>query len=206
MEQQRTIINIGRQFGCGGLEIAGIIGRELGIRVYDSELISQAAERSGISPDLFKASDEKRRLWGIGNIFGSNRYGALTSGLNDGELFKLQSEVIRDIASRQSAIFVGRASDYILRDMDCLDVFICAPMEIRRERISEKLSISIQEAEKLIEKTDKGRAEYYNFFTFGHWGKASGYDLCIDSSVLGLEGTASMIIEFGRRCAKIQRP
>jgi len=202
MEKKRTIINIGRQFGCGGLQIARMIGEELGIQVFDSELIAKAAEHSGISPGLFMASDEKRRLWGIGNIFGSNRFGAMTSGLNDGELFRLQSEVIRDIASKQDAIFVGRAADYILRDMDCLDVFICAPLEVRKERVSKKFSISADEAEKLIEKTDRGRAKFYNFFTFGHWGKAAGYDLCIDSSILGLEQTAGFIIDFGRRSGR----
>lgn len=202
--ENHTIITIGRQFGSGGKRIAAELGRRLGIPVYDNELLAKAAEQSGFSAELFNSSDEKRRLWGIGSIFGSNRYGSYTSGLNDGELFRLQSEAIRKIASEGPAIFVGRASDYILRDMECLDVFICAPVEQRRKEIASRMGISEEEAGAMIEKKDRGRAEYYNFFTFGHWGKAAGYDLCIDSSILGIEGSAGIIIEFGKRAGLIK--
>lgn len=202
--ENNTIINIGRQFGSGGKSIANAISDRLSIPVYDNELITKAAEESGFSREMFEGRDEKRRFWGIGNIFGSNRYGTYTSGINDGEIFKIQSEVIRKIASEGSAIFIGRASDYVLRDMECLDVFICAPVEKRRVTISERLGISLEEAAALIEKKDRGRAEFYNFFTFGHWGKAAGYDLCVDSSILGIEGTAEFIIDFGRRSGLIK--
>ena len=197
--EKNVLINIGRQFGSQGKSIALELGRKLGIPVYDSELITKAAEDSGFSPELFKGRDEKRRLWKIGSIFGSNRYGATTEGLNDAEIFRIQSEAIRKIASEGSAIFVGRASDYVLRDLECLDVFICAPMEVRRETVAARLGITPEEAEQVTFKKDRERAEYYNFFTFGHWGKASGYDLCIDSSLLGVEGTADFIIEFGKK-------
>lgn len=199
-----VIINIGRQFGSGGKSIALAIGERLGITVYDNELIAKAAEESGFSADIFLDRDEKRRRWNVGSIFGSNRYGSpTTSGLNDAEIFKIQSDVIRNIAGSGNAIFVGRASDYILRDMECLDVFICAPKEVRMQTVAERRGISLEEADALIEKTDRGRAEYYNFFTFGHWGKASGYDLCVDSSLLGIEETAEFIIDFGRKAGLI---
>lgn len=202
--ENSTIINIGRQFGSGGKSVANAISAKLGIPVYDSELITKAAEESGFSREIFEGRDEKRRFWGIGNIFGSNRYGSYTSGINDGEIFRIQSEVIRKIASEGPAIFIGRASDYVLRDMECLDVFICAPVEKRRITVSQRLGISQEEAAELIEKKDRGRAEFYNFFTFGHWGKAAGYDLCVDSSLLGIEGTADFIIDFGRRAGLIR--
>ena len=201
--ERHTIINIGREFCSGGKRIAETIGSRLGIKVYDNELIAEAAKQSGFSPELFRTRDEKRRLWGVGSIFGSNRYGGFTSGINDGELFRIQSGVIRNIAENGSAIFVGRASDYILRDMNCLDVFISAPMEVRKAVVCEREGVAPEDAESYIYKRDHGRAEYYNFFTFGHWGKAAGYDLCIDSSILGIEGTADFIIEFGRRSGKI---
>ena len=203
--EKHIIINIGRQFGSGGKRIATAIGEKLGIPVYDNELIEKAAEESGFSKDLFTIRDEKRRRWGIGNIFGSAaKYGGVVEpGLNDGMIFKIQSDVIRKIASEGNAIFIGRASDYILRDMECLDVFICAPTEVRRAEIARIRGISEEEAETEIDKRDKGRAEYYNFFTFGHWGKAAGYDLCVDSSLLGIEGTADFIIDFGRKAGLI---
>ena len=80
---------------------------------------------------------------------------------------------------------MGRASDYVLRDMDCLDVFICAPMEERVKRVCERTGMSAEEAEKFITRKEKARSEYYNFFTFGNWGVASNYDHCLDSSLLG---------------------
>ncbi|MCQ2178165.1 MAG: cytidylate kinase-like family protein [Bacteroidales bacterium] len=203
MSEKRVIINIGRQFGSGGRTIAGIIGDKLGIKVYDRELLIKAAEHSGFSASLFEKSDEKRRLWGISNIFGVNRYGSAQSALNDSELFRIQSEAIRGIAADNDAIFIGRAADYVLRDMDCLDVFICAPLEVRREFVAGREGVSPEKAEAIIEKRDRARAEFYNFFTFEHWGKAAGYDLCIDSSILGMEGTADFIIDFGRKAGKI---
>lgn len=202
--ETHTIITVGRQFYGGGRQVAEELGKKLGIKVYDSEILTEAAKDSGISPDLFKDRDEKRRLWGVGSIFGSNRYGSYTSGLNDGELFRIQSEVIRRIALEGDAIFIGRASDYVLRDMNTLNVFIYAPMEHRRKLYSEKEGVPEEEAESIIYKTDKARAEFYNFFTFGHWGKCSGYDLSLDSTLLGIEGTADLIIDFGRRCGKIK--
>ena len=98
---------------------------------------------------------------------------------------------------------MGRASDYILRDLDCIDVFICAPLKDRVARVVERTGMSAEEAEKYILKKEKARREYYNFYTFGDWGVASNYDLCLDSSKLGLDGCADLIIEFGKRTGKI---
>ena len=202
--EQKVIITIARQYGSGGRDVANEIGRILGIPVYDNELISKAAEESGFSAELFRKSDEKRRLWWVGSIFGSNRFGSFTSGLNDGELFRIQSEVIRKIADDGPAIFIGRASNYILRDRRCLNVFICAPMEVRKNYVRRREELSEDEAAEIIFKRDRARAEFYNFFSFGHWGKSSDYHLCIDSSILGIEKTADYIIGFGREAGLIR--
>ncbi len=187
--EKKLIITIGRQFGSGGKAVADELGRRLGIPVYDSELITEAARKSGIAEEFFKQRDEKRRSLFIG----------LKSGMDDEILFGIQSEAIRDLADKGSAIFVGRASDYVLRDRDCVDVFISAPLKARVGRIMERQGISESEAESLIERKDRGRAEYYDFFTFSKWGSASNYDLCLDSSILGIEGTAEMIIDFAKK-------
>ncbi len=192
---RHIIFNIGRQFGSGGKSVALAIGKRLGISVYDNELILKAASESGLSAELFRRSDEQKRILGLG---------FQTGGLNDRELFRIQSAVISRIAEESSAVFVGRASDYVLREReDCVDVFVCAPDVCRRERVSRRMGISCEEAEKLMLKKDNGREDYYNFFTFGHWGVASNYDLCIDSSVLGIEGTADFIIDFAARSGKL---
>lgn len=196
---EHIIINIGRRFGSGGLGVARELGKRLGIPVYDSELITAAAKSSGLSEDQFRGRDEKRRFWGIGSLFGSNRYGMVNEGLNDAQIFKIQSEAIRNIAESGSAIFVGRASNYVLRDMKCLDVFVTASMETRVARVAEREGMAPEEAEAYIRKQDKEREAYYNFFTFGHWGNSSDYDLCVDSDILGIEKTSELIIEFGRQ-------
>lgn len=195
--KDHIIINIGRQFGSGGKLVAEALGRRLGIPVYDNELITKAAEQSGFSPDLFRRRDEKKRNFNfLGLIGGESGY---KSVLGDAELFRIQSDVIRNLAQEGSAIFVGRASDYVLRDMDCINVFITAPDEARVELVSEREGISPEEARIMIDRRDRGRADFYNFFTLKNWGVASNYDICIDRTILGNEGTADFIIEFGKR-------
>ena len=200
-----TIINIGRQFGSGGRRIAAALGVRLGIPVYDNELLVEAAQKSGFSKDLFEMRDEHKSNFTLSNLFGSiNRYGSADSFLNDNRLFKIQSDVILELAQQGPAIFVGRASDYVLREMECLDVFITAPLEIRKKDVAEREGISLEEAESMIAKRDRDSEAYYNYLTFGNWGVASSYDLCIDSSILGIEGTADFIVDFGRKCGLIK--
>lgn len=197
---KKIIITIGRQFGSGGKCIADILGSKLGLPVYDSELITKAAQDSGFSAELFMESDEKKRFLSLASIFTTGYSSDTENYMSDKGLFKIQSETIRRIAEQGSAIIIGRCSDYILRDYDCtLDVFLTSPAEVRAERIAERLGISIEKAASIIESKDKSRAEYYNYYTFGDWGVASTYDICIDSSILGYEATAEFIIEFARK-------
>lgn len=197
------IINIGRQFGSGGGFVAKAISSRLDIPYYDNELISKAAEDSGFSKDLFNFRDEKASLFSMSTFFESWRFGQPQNYMNDNTLFSIQSKVITEIADKGSAIIIGRCSDYILRDRKCLDVFITAPLEFRIRRVSERENLTEKEAEELIRRKDRTRQTYYNYFTFGSWGSADNYDLCIDSSLLGIEGTAETIIDFGRRTGMI---
>ena len=124
--------------------------------------------------------------------------------IDESALFKIQSNVIREIAEHESAVIVGRCADYILRDRGCtLDVFVSAPLEDRIKRVSERMGLTAEKAEDLIHSNDRKRETYYNYFTFGNWGVASNYDLCVDSSILGIEKTAEYIIEFARRAGKL---
>lgn len=199
-----TIINIGRSFGSGGGYVGQAIGRKLGIPVYDNELISKAAEEKGYSKSLF-AGEEKRSLFSVSSFFASGRLSHLDSGyVNDNVMFQIQSEVIRSIAESGDAVIIGRCADYILRDMKCLDVFVCAPMEFRIKRLVENEGLSPEEAEALMRRKDRTRETYYNYYTFGNWGQASNYDLCIDSSILGIEGTADFIIDFGKKAGIVK--
>lgn len=200
MKDNKLIINVGRQFGSGGRLVALALGRKLGIPVYDQELIAKAAEQSGFSKELFANSDEKRNLLALSSfIVDVGRFGSADNYMSDNQLFVIQSNVIRSLADKGPAIFIGRCSDYILRDRKCLDVFVTATDEVRIKRIAERMNITPEQADSLMRKKDRTRETYYNYYTFGNWGVASNYDLCVDSSVLGIEGTADMIIDFCRR-------
>ena len=200
---KKIIINIGRQFGGGGHGVASELSRKLGITVYDQELIRKSAQDSGFSAEFFEESDEKKRFFSLSAIF-SNGFSETENYMSDRGIFKMQSDTIRKIAEQGSAIIVGRCSDYILRDMECtLDVFLTSPLEVRAARISERAGLSLEEASEMAEEKDRKRAEYYNYYTFTDWGVASTYDLCIDSSILGIEGTADFIIDFARKAGKI---
>lgn len=198
--EKKLIINIGRQFGGGGLGVASELGRRLEIPVYDKELITKAAQDSGFSAELFEQSDEKRRIFSLSAIFTSIYSSPTDNYMSDKGLFEIQCATIRQIAEQGSAIIVGRCSDYVLRDMDCvLNVFLTSPLSERVKRICERHNLCAEKAEALILQKDKAREEYYNYYTFGNWGVASTYDLCIDSSKLGIEGTADFIIDFAKR-------
>lgn len=182
------------------------LGRKLGIPVYDQELIAKAAEQSGFSKELFANSDEKRNLLALSSfIVDVGRFGSADNYMSDNQLFVIQSNVIRSLAYKGPAIFIGRCSDYILRDRKCLDVFVTATDEVRIKRIAERMNITPEQADSLMRKKDRTRETYYNYYTFGNWGVASNYDLCVDSSVLGIEGTADMIIDFCRRAGLLSK-
>lgn len=191
---KKIIINIGRQFGSGGRSVADILGAKLGIPVYDKELLTKAAKDNGFSEIVFENSDEKKR----------NFFLSFNNGFGDDEVFKMQSHTIRDIASKGSAIIVGRCANYILRDLDCcLNVFLTSPMEVRAKRAMEREGIAEDKVRDYILKKEESRKDYYNYYTFGNWGVASTYDLCVDSSLLGIEKTADFIISFAKEAGKL---
>ena len=197
---KNIIITIGRQFGSGGKCVAEVLGRKLGIPVYDQELIMKAAQESGFSAKFFEQSDEKRRFFSLSSIFATAYSSETENYMSDKGLFRIQCETIRNIAGQGSAVIVGRCSDYVLRDMENkLDVFLTSPLEKRAARVAERQGIDYAKAMETVEREDRNREEYYNYYTFGNWGVASNYDLCIDSDKLGDEGTADMIIEFARK-------
>jgi cytidylate kinase len=204
-EQAHTLINVGRSFGSGGGYVAKAVGALLDIPVFDNERISQVAEESGYSKGLFDKGEEKQTLFSLSSFFASGRMGYADSGyVNDSMMFNIQSEVIRNIARQGDAVIIGRCADYILRDLTCLNVFIFAPEEFRIRRLAESENLTLEQAEKLMRKKDRTRETYYNYYTFGAWGQASNYNLCIDSSILGIEGTAQYIVDFGRRAGLIR--
>lgn len=194
------IITIGRQFGSGGRCVADALGRKLNIPVYDNELITKAAQESGFSAELFLQSDEKRRIFSLSSIFSSNYSSETENYMSDTGLFQIQCETIKKIAEQGSAVIVGRCSDYVLRERgNTLDVFLSCPLEERIKRVAERQGVTLEDAQEIVERKDRAREEYYNYYTFGNWGMASNYDLCLDSNTLGVDETADVIIDFARK-------
>ncbi|MDR1743608.1 MAG: cytidylate kinase-like family protein [Dysgonamonadaceae bacterium] len=199
---ENFVLNIGRQLGSGGREIGMLVAKKLNIAYYDKELILIASKESGLGKEIFEQADEKKstfkfgkNFWGGGNSL-SNYY--VSNYLHGESLFKIQSDVIKGLAAKQSCLFVGRCADYVLRNHPhCINIFISADADTRINRLIYRQIIeSPERAQDLISKTDKKRAQYYNYYTNKEWGMASSYHLCIDSSILGVEKTADFIIAF----------
>lgn len=188
-------ITIGRQLGSGGRRIGELVARKLGISYYDKELLSLASKESGLEKGFFEKADE-RQAW---SLFGITEYYSLNP-LSGESLFVIQSDVIKKLAEEKSCLFVGRCADYVLKDLPRrLDVFITADEVDRVSRISDKMDISREKAKAVIEKTDKQRKSYYNYFTNKHWGRADSYHICINSSLMGADETAELICDIARK-------
>lgn len=201
--KENLAINIGRQFGSGGRLIGEKLAKELQFSFYDKELINIASKKSGLGKEFFEEADEKRRF-GLSAGFLGLRTSILSDEflhnyLSNETLFKIQSDVIRELAQQSPAVFVGRCADYILRDNPfCLNIFITADNSDRIVRVMERQNLSEEKVADLLEKTDKKRAGYYNYYTNKKWGAAKSYHLCLNSSLLGIEGS----VQFIRRLAR----
>lgn len=202
MDSKKIIINIGRQLGSGGLIIAKMLAESLECKFYDKEILNLAAKESGFCEKFFEQNDENKGF--LHTLFhlrtpyiGSGNSSFYANNLSQENLFKFQSDVIRKAAEEGSCIFVGRAADYILRDhKNAVNIFVTADIEERVNRIAERHQCSVEKAKKIIKDKESQRASFYNFYTGKRWGASESYDLCINSSLLGLEGTASYIMDF----------
>jgi hypothetical protein len=207
MIDQSIIINIGRQLGSGGHDIGRMLALDFNAKYYDHELLDLAAKESGFSEKFFQQNDEKRGFFkALFNVQTSHFSGGsmYKTNFSQESLFQFQSEAIRKAAKEGSCVFVGRCADYVLRDFpNTVNVFITASMEYRVEQIMNKQQLDADAARRFIEQRESARATYYNYYTGKKWGSAESYDLCIDSSVLGLMESEKIIAQFIRKRFKI---
>lgn len=196
------IITIGREYGSGGNEIGELLAERLGIPFYNKKLIAIAASQSGISEDLFYQNDETQPgsfiyslVMGTYPIIDGNTiYPDLP--LNH-KVFLAQFDAIKSIAKKGSCVIVGRCADYVLQDYpNLIRVFITADLDFRVKRAIEKDNIPSKKAEDYVKKIDKKRASHYRYYTEKKWGSASSYDICINSSKLGVDGTVNLLLDY----------
>jgi cytidylate kinase len=207
MIDQSIIINIGRQLGSGGHDIGRMLALDFNAKYYDHELLDLAAKESGFSEKFFQQNDERKGFFkALFNVQTSHFSGGsmYKTNFSQESLFQFQSEAIRKAAKEGSCVFVGRCADYVLRDFpNTVNVFITASMEYRVEQIMNKQQLDADAARRFIEQRESARATYYNYYTGKKWGSAESYDLCIDSSVLGLMESEKIIAQFIRKRFKI---
>ena len=197
------IITITRQYGSGGHEIGKALASKLGIGFYDKELISLAAKKSGVAPEVFEKADEKTAnsllyslsvgLYNYGNGFSSSM-GDLP--VND-KLYLLQHRIIKEKAESECFVIVGRCADYILRsNPNVVKIFIYADIESRIKRAVDRHEIEPARAKQAVIKTDKNRANYYSFYSGQKWGQADNFDLCVNSTKLTTEQAVDLIASY----------
>ena len=197
-----TIITIGRQLGSGGREIGQMLAKDLGIKYYDKELLTAAAKESGMAQELFENHDEKPTnsfLYSL--VMDTYSLGYSSGTFNEmplnHKIFLAQFDTIKKIADKEPCVIVGRCADYALADYpNCVKVFIHADIDYRIHRVAKRHDLTLAKAKDEVTKTDKKRASYYNYYTSKRWGEAAGYDLCLDSSVIGNENVVKVIEQF----------
>lgn len=197
------IYTIGREFGSGGREVGEKLAAKLGIKLYDKELLQQAAKDSGFCEEIFKNHDEKPTnsfLYSlVMDTYSVSGYSAapfLDMPLNH-KVFLAQFETIKKIAEKESCVIVGRCADYALSDNpDCINIFIHADLDVRIKNVSRNLNITENKARDIINKTDKQRASYYNYYTSKKWGDSKSYNLSLDAGKLGTDNCVEMILKF----------
>ena len=197
---KHIIINVGRQLGSGGHDIGRMLALDFQANYYDRELLNLAAKESGLSEKIFEQNDERKGFFrGLLNI-GTPHVNGFKPDLSQESLFQFQSDAIRKAAKQGSCVFVGRCADYVLRDFEnTVNIFITASMDYRVEQIMNKQHMDAEAARRFIEQGEDKRADYYNYYTGKKWGSAESYDLCIDSSKLGLLETEKLIAQFIRK-------
>ena len=199
------VITIGREFGSGGKEISLKLAERLNVRCYDNELLAAAAQESGLCEEVIKESDEKPTR-GFFHALSTNSYHMSNYSMTtfselplNHKVFLAQFDAIRAIAQKESCVIVGRCADYALADNPyCMSVFVHAEMDFRLSRVRKDIDMDDVKLKDYIIKADKKRANYYNYYSGKKWADSRSYDLCLDSSKIGIDKSVDLIIEYAR--------
>lgn len=189
------IICIGREFGSGGHEIGKRLAENLKLSFYDHELLENAAVRSNIKYKELKKADEKRANSFLHTVLYDLDEKNLRGLSANDILFEVQKHMILELAKDDNCVFVGRCADYILEKENIrrISLFVTAPFPERVQRKKQLLNLDERAAAALVQKTDRQRKAYYNYYSGGNWGKPYNYDVCVNSSALGIDATVKAL-------------
>ena len=197
---KNRIVTIGREFGSGGHEIGNLLATRLDIPLYDNNLVRMVADKLDIREETAQAVDETTlNGWLTGFVLSPIEY---SKAMNNEEytkplsqqVYELQSEIIRKLAARGPCVVVGRCADFVLKDeADCVNVFICANIEDRIQRIAKRYDLSEKKAADKIKKIDRERRYYYESRTGLYWGDIDSHQILLNASRLGIDGTVDIL-------------
>ena len=187
------VVAIGREFGAQGCDIAEKLAETLGVKLYDRQLVEEAAKKLEMDEHTVQKADEVsakdieglKTTYGVGNFYLST------------QVLDAQADIIERVAQNESCIIMGRCADYILKDRDdCLKIYIYAPFDVRTKHIAEKYDMSMFSAKRLVRQMDEKRDTYYKYVTGNRRGEHDGKDAMFDSSIMGVDGTVDMLLEM----------
>lgn len=188
--KENVVITISREYGSGGRYVGRLVAEKLGLKLYDKEFIQRLSEKTGLSSEYIEKEEQKRTA--LDNL--DTPYAGVS---NTDSLFIEESNLIKELAQKESCVIVGRCADFILKDTkNVFNVFIYSSMENKIKRATEFYGLSNKEAEKEIKRINKLRSNHYKYYTGNNWGEASNYDLCINSDTFGVEKTADLISDI----------
>ncbi len=198
----KTVVTIGRQFGSGGHEIGEKLAEMYGIKCYDKELLGRVAKESGFCEEMLTEHDERPTNSFLYNLvmdtysFGYNQSSLVDMPISH-KVFLAQFDTIKKLASEEPCVIVGRCAAYALSEFkNCINLFIFADEESKIKRIMEKYDLTAPKAKEMMNKKDRQRQSYYNYYSSKKWGRADSYDLCINSATLGIDQTVKLISQY----------
>lgn len=193
-DNQKIIITISREYGSGGRYIGKLVAEKLGIKLYDNEFVLKMAEDTGLSAKYIEDNEQKRNIL---DNFNNGYYYGLN---NSDELFIKESELIKEIANKESCVIIGRCADFILKDRkNVLKVFVSSSMDDKIKRATSFYGLDKSKAEKEINRINKLRANHYKYYTEKEWNNPSNYDICINSDTIGIENAVELIYNIATK-------
>lgn len=199
---EKFVITIARGYGSGGRTIGKMLAEKLSVNYYDREILRLASDDSGINEQLFAKADEKLKNSLLYKVAKNIYRGEIIPPDSDkfvsnDNLFNYQAKIMRELAEKEPCIIIGRCADFVLKDMpNVIRIFVHAPLEHCIHVVEQSSSMNQKEIEQFILRTDKRRADYYNYYTGKDWNDARNYDLCLNTKEMSFDKCVEVVKNY----------